>query len=132
MTGTRSDGKTPAMSAPVTIYQYPNCSTCKKALKWLDARGIAYRSIDLVAQPPSVATLRTVLERSGVELRKLFNVSGQSYRQGGWKDRIATIDEDEALAALAADGKLIKRPIVLGEDRALVGFDEAAWVAALD
>lgn len=112
---------------PIDIYQYPNCSTCRKALKWLDANGVAYRSIDIVAQPPSVASLRKVLKVSGADVRKLFNVSGQSYRQGGWKDKLGTMSEADALAALAADGKLIKRPLVLGEDVALIGFRAEAW-----
>lgn len=117
---------------PVDVYQYPNCSTCRKALKWLDANDIAYRSIDIVEQPPSAATLKKVLKRSGAELRKLFNVSGQSYRQGGWKDKLADISEADALAALAADGKLIKRPLVLGEDVALIGFAADSWAAQLE
>jgi arsenate reductase len=120
------------VSAEITIYQYPNCSTCRKALKWLDARGLAYVAIDLVERPPSVEVLRTIRARAGVELRKLFNVSGQSYRQGGWKDKLARIDDAEALAALAADGKLIKRPLLLMQDRALVGFDASAWADALE
>ncbi|MFV8752170.1 Spx/MgsR family RNA polymerase-binding regulatory protein [Nannocystaceae bacterium ST9] len=119
------------MAKPIVVYQYPNCSTCRKALKWLDAQGIDHRAIDLVATPPSAAVLGQVLERSGLELRKLFNVSGQSYREGGWKERIATIGRAEALAALAADGKLIKRPIALADELALVGFDPDAWAAAL-
>lgn len=113
------------------VYQYPNCSTCRKALKWLDAQGIDYRAIDIVTEPPSVAVLTQVLERSEVELRKLFNVSGQSYRQGDWKQRLSTISQAEALAALAADGKLIKRPLVLGDEVALIGFDADRWTAAL-
>jgi arsenate reductase len=116
---------------PIVVYQYPNCSTCRKALKWLDAQGIDYRAIDIVAAPPSVAVLTQVLGRSGAELRKLFNVSGQSYRQGDWKQRVATIGKPEALAALAADGKLIKRPLVLADEVALIGFDADAWTAAL-
>jgi arsenate reductase len=119
------------VATPITVYQYPNCSTCRKALKWLDAHGIEYRAIDIVAEPPSTAVLGQVLERSGFDLRKLFNVSGQSYRQGGWKDRMSTISRTDALASLASDGKLIKRPIVLGDDVALIGFDADAWAAAL-
>ena len=111
----------------IDFYQYPNCSTCKAAKKWLDSNGVEYKSIDIVAHPPSVATLRKVMKLGGVPLRKLFNVSGQSYRSGGWKEKIATISEADALAALAADGKLIKRPIVLTEDLALVGFSPDAW-----
>lgn len=117
-------------SKPVEVYHYNNCSTCKKALKWLDARGVAYRSIDIVGDPPSAKTLAKVKKRAGVELRKLFNTSGQSYRQGGWKDKLPETSEADALAALAADGKLIKRPVVLADDFALIGFREADWDAA--
>ncbi|WP_346017004.1 arsenate reductase family protein [Pseudenhygromyxa sp. WMMC2535] len=112
---------------PIEVYQYPKCSTCKKALKWLDAQGVAYRSIDIVEKPPSKSKLKTAMRLAGVELRKLFNTSGQSYRGGGWKDKLKTASEDEALAGLAADGKLIKRPLVVGEDFALIGFREAEW-----
>jgi arsenate reductase len=114
---------------PIDVYQYPNCSTCRKALKWLDANDIAYRSIDIVEQPPSVATLRKVLTLSGADLRKLFNVSGQSYRDGGWKDKLADISQADALVALAADGKLIKRPLVVGDSLALIGFRPEEWEA---
>jgi arsenate reductase len=115
----------------ITVYHYPGCSTCKKALAWLRERGVEHHAIDLVKTPPSKATLAKVQKLAGVELRKLFNVSGESYRAGGFKDKLATMSEAEALAALAADGKLIKRPMVLGEGVALVGFSAEAWAAAL-
>jgi arsenate reductase len=117
---------------PVVVYQYPKCSTCRKAIKWLDARGVDYRAVDIVEQPPSKAALARAMKLGGLELRKLFNTSGQSYRQGGWKARLADISKADALAALAADGKLIKRPLVLGDDFALVGFREDAWAQKLD
>jgi len=116
---------------PLKVFHYPKCSTCRKALKWLDAEGVEHQRVDIVAEPPSVKTLAKVKKLAGVELRKLFNTSGQSYRQGGWKDRLGDISEAEALAALAADGKLIKRPIVLGEDVALIGFKAEQWADAL-
>jgi arsenate reductase len=116
---------------PIVVYQYPNCSTCRKALKWLAAQGIEHRTVDIVAEPPSVAVLEQVIELAGVEPRKLFNVSGQSYREGGWKERVATIARKDALVALASEGKLIKRPLLLGDDVALVGFDPDAWAEAL-
>ncbi|PRP93689.1 Spx/MgsR family RNA polymerase-binding regulatory protein [Enhygromyxa salina] len=116
---------------PIEIYQYPNCSTCRKALKWLDAQGVAYRSVDIVARPPSKATLAKVMKLAGVELRKLFNTSGQSYRQGDWKQKLTEISTADALAALAADGKLIKRPLVVGEDFALIGFRPDDWAETL-
>ena len=115
----------------ITVYQYPKCSTCRKALKWLDAREIDYRKVDVTEEPPSAATLKKAWKASGLPLRKLFNTSGQSYRKGGFKDRLPEMTDAEALAALAADGKLIKRPLVLGDGVALVGFDAPAWEAAL-
>jgi len=111
----------------ITVYQYPKCETCRKALKWLDAQGVAYAAIDLVAAPPSEATLRTLWQRSGLPIARFFNTSGQSYRDGGFKDRLATLSDDAALAALAADGKLIKRPLVDGGDFTLVGFRAPEW-----
>lgn len=113
------------------VYVYAGCSTCRKALKWLKDQGIAASSRDLVRDPPPEATLRSLWERSGAPLRNLFNTSGQSYRDGGFKDRLATLTEAEALAALAADGKLVKRPLLDLGERVLIGFDEGAWAAAL-
>lgn len=113
------------------VYQYPKCGTCRKALKWLDAHGVAYQSVDIVASPPSKSALRTMWKKSGLPLRKLFNTSGVSYREGRFGERLAEMSEDEALSALAADGKLIKRPIVAGEDFCLVGFDEGLYRDAL-
>jgi arsenate reductase len=114
-----------------TAYQYPKCSTCRKALKWLDAKGVAYDKVDLVARPPALQTLRDLHRRSGLPVAKLFNTSGESYRAGNFKARLATMTEAQALAALAADGKLIKRPIVDDGKVVLVGFDEAAYGARL-
>ncbi|MFO7565292.1 MAG: arsenate reductase family protein [Enhygromyxa sp.] len=119
------------MSETIEIFHYPKCSTCRKALKWLDEQGIAHTRVDIVEHPPSVAKLKKAMKLSGVELRKLFNTSGQSYRGGGWKDKLQSISEAEALAALAADGKLIKRPLVLGRELALVGFKPDEWAARL-
>jgi arsenate reductase len=115
----------------VTVYQYPKCSTCRKALAWLDGHGIDYRSIDIVAEPPAKTTLRKAQKLAGVPVAKLFNTSGQSYRQGGFKDKLARMSDDQALEALARDGKLIKRPLVVGPDAALVGFRPEQWAAAL-
>ena len=115
----------------MVVYQYPNCGTCRKALKFLDAAGVDFKSKDIVATPPSKSALKKVLELSGLPINKLFNTSGQSYRNGGFKDKLATMSEDEALRSLAADGKLIKRPVVLGDGFALVGFREEEWKAVL-
>lgn len=111
----------------LTVYQYPKCSTCRNALRWLDARGVRYESIDIVAAPPSAALLEEALERSGLPLARLFNTSGQSYRQGNFRERLKQMSRAEALAALAADGKLIKRPLSISPELVLVGFDEEAF-----
>ncbi len=99
--------------AQVTLYHYPGCSTCKSARRWLEAAGHDAKLIDLVAHPPSKATLSKLWKASGQPLKKLFNTSGQSYRAGGFGERLKSMSDSEALAALAADGKLIKRPILV-------------------
>jgi arsenate reductase (glutaredoxin) len=119
---------TGAGAQAIKVYQYSKCSTCRKALKWLDARGVEYDSIDIVTAPPKKAELQRAL-KSGIPLKKLFNTSGQSYRDGKWGEKLTTVSEAQALDALAADGKLIKRPFLLGGDGVLVGFDETAYKA---
>jgi arsenate reductase (glutaredoxin) len=110
-----------------TVYHYPKCSTCRKALQWLDSHGVEYRSIDITQQPPSRRQLKQALGSLGGRLPKLFNTSGQVYRQEGYKEKLKTLTEAQALSALAANGKLIKRPLVLGDGWALVGFNEADY-----
>jgi arsenate reductase len=116
----------------LVVYHYPNCSTCKKALAWLRAHDVAFEPVDIVKQPPSRAALERAAKLAGVPTRKLFNVSGESYRAGNYKERLPGMTDAQAFVALAADGKLIKRPLALGDNVALVGFDETAWRAALD
>lgn len=115
---------------PLKVYQYAKCSTCRKALKWLDGRGERYESIDIVTSPPKKTELSRALKQ-GLPLKKLFNTSGQSYREGGWGEKLAKVSEAEALEALTKDGKLIKRPFVITDSCVLVGFDEAAYKKAL-
>lgn len=111
----------------LTVYQYPKCSTCRNALRWMEAHGIPHERVDIVERPPSVALLGQVLEQSGLPIARLFNTSGQSYREGNFKERLKQMTRAEALAALAADGKLIKRPLVVSSELALVGFDEREY-----
>lgn len=113
----------------VKVFQYTKCGTCRKALKWLDSHGVAYECVDIVQTPPSKAQLATVLKLTGLPLNKLFNTSGQAYREGGYKDRIANMSQAEALAELAANGKLVKRPLLLADEFAVVGFREADYSA---
>jgi len=109
------------------VFQYPRCGTCRKALKWLDARGIEYAAIDIVESPPSLAQLKKAHKLSGLPVTKFFNTSGQAYRDGDYKARLAKMSDAQALQELATNGKLIKRPLVIGSDFVLVGFKEDAY-----
>lgn len=113
----------------VQVYAYSGCSTCKKALKWLESHDVEVEVLPIVEAPPTAEQLARIRSLAGVDVKKLFNTSGQSYRQGGWKDRLPSLSEEEALQALAANGMLIKRPLVVGADFALVGFREADYAA---
>jgi len=113
----------------ITIYVYQKCSTCRDALRWLDERKIPYQAKAIRETPPSVAELKQALAFLGGDLKKLFNTSGLDYRAMGLKEKLPTLSENEALALLSANGNLVKRPFVLGEDFALVGFKEPAWQA---
>ncbi len=105
-----------------TLYWYSGCSTCKRARKHLAGLGVEPIVVELKTDPPSAATLADLHARSGLPLKKLFNTAGQSYRGGGFKDRMPTMSDDEKYAALAADGMLIKRPILDLGHTVLVGF----------
>ena len=113
-----------------TVYEYAKCSTCRKALKFLDSRGVAYDKKPIVESPPSRAELARMLAQVG-DLRRLFNTSGELYRELKLSEKLKTMSADAALDLLAKHGKLIKRPLAVGDDIALVGFDESAWNAAL-
>lgn len=115
----------------LTVYCTSRCGTCRKALKWLDAEGVAHASRDIVEDPPSAALLTELISRSGLPARRFFNTSGNSYRDGGWKDKVADLDVAAAAAALSADGMLIKRPLAFTSDAVLVGFKQPEWEATL-
>jgi arsenate reductase len=100
-------------------------------MKWLDASGIRYHSIDIVSSPPSPTTIARLHRQSGLPIARFFNTSGESYRGGGFKDRLTAMSVADARAALAADGKLIKRPLVDAGRVVLVGFDPDGWASAL-
>ena len=108
--------------------EYPPCSTCKKARKWLDDHGIAYTARHIKENNPSYEELKLWLERSGLPIKKFFNTSGQQYRALGLKDRLPGMSVDEQLQLLATDGMLVKRPMVVTENGTiLTGFREAEW-----
>lgn len=106
------------------FYGYPKCGTCRKAKKWLEEHQIAYEEIHIVDNPPSRSQLEDLYKKSGLDIKKLFNTSGQRYRDLGLKDRIKEASEDELLDLLASDGKLIKRPVVTDQNKVTIGFKE--------
>jgi arsenate reductase len=108
----------------LSFYWYPKCGTCRKAKKWLEEHQISVEEIHIVDNPPSRSELENLYRKSGLELKKFFNTSGQRYRDLGLKDRIKEASEDELLDLLASDGMLIKRPIVTDHEKVTVGFKE--------
>lgn len=116
---------------PNHVFEYKNCSTCKSALKYLDAKGIAYTKHPIVDEPPTVIQLKkmlTHLKAKGKTLKNLFNTSGEQYRALKISDRLAAgMTEAEALELLSQNGKLIKRPFLLTPKDGTVGFRNEAW-----
>ena len=106
---------------------YPKCSTCMKAKKWLEERGMEYELRDIKADNPTVEELKLWWEKSGLPLKRFFNTSGNLYKEQGLKDKLPNMSEEEQLALLATNGMLVKRPLVVGDDFVLVGFKEAEW-----
>ncbi|MFK2826475.1 arsenate reductase family protein [Bacillus sp. B190/17] len=108
----------------LTFYWYPKCGTCRKAKKWLEEHNIEFQDIHIVEHPPAKEELKDLYEKSGLELKKFFNTSGQRYRELGLKDKVKTASEEELLDLLASDGMLIKRPLTTDGTKVTVGFKE--------
>lgn len=113
------------------VYCYSKCSTCKKALKWLDDNKIVYQLIDIKEDHPDEKTLRQLHKKSGLPLRRFFNTSGQLYREMELSKRLPDMSEDEMYKLLASDGMLVKRPLLVAGNAVLAGFKEADWKAVL-
>ncbi|RTZ60697.1 MAG: arsenate reductase family protein [Gammaproteobacteria bacterium] len=111
----------------VRFYQYPKCSTCRKAAKWLKRYGVEIESIDISQQPPGAEELRKMLGYMDGNIRKLFNTSGRQYRELKLKDKLVDMSDDDAMRLLASDGMLVKRPFLLTENGGTVGFREDIW-----
>ena len=107
--------------------QYPPCSTCQKAKKWLDARGLTYTDRHIKENNPSYEELKTWYEASGLPLKRFFNTSGLVYKSLGLKDKLPNMSEEEQLCLLASDGMLVKRPILITEKGITTGFKEVEW-----
>ena len=111
--------------------QYPPCSTCKKAKAWLDEHRLEYTARHIKEENPTFEELKAWHQRSGLPLKKFFNTSGLLYKSLGLKDKLPGMSEEEQLRLLASDGMLVKRPILITEERILVGFREKEWMDAL-
>ena len=110
---------------------YERCTTCKRAKAWLIDRGIAFTERPIKEENPSLEELRQWYQRSGLPLKKFFNTSGLLYKSMELKDKLPTMTEEEQLQLLATDGMLVKRPMLIMEDKVLVGFHENEWAEVL-
>ena len=111
--------------------QYPKCSTCQKAKKWLEANDVEFVSRHIVEENPKSDELTRWIERSGLPVKKFFNTSGMKYKELGLKDKLPTMSPEEQIVLLASDGMLVKRPLLIDDDTVLVGFKEEQWAEAL-
>jgi arsenate reductase len=111
----------------VTVYQYPQCGTCRGALKSLKEKGVEAETIHLFDHPPSAARLRKMIVQSGLELKKWFNTSGEVYKEMNLKDKLPQMSDDQKIELLASNGRLIKRPIVTDGQKVTVGYKEEAY-----
>lgn len=116
---------------PLRVYVYKNCDTCRKALKYLDARGVEYVAVPIRETPPAKTELLRALKQFNGDVRRVFNTSGGDYKALNLKERMAAMTRDEAVELLAANGNLVKRPFLIGPDVILVGFGEEEWDQAL-
>ena len=115
----------------IKVYCYNRCSTCRKALKWLEEKGIEHEVIDIKSDHPDAATLRKYYEMSALPLKRFFNTSGIPYREKRKTKKLPEMSEDEQLTLLATDGMLVKRPLLVGENFVLTGYKEEEWAEKL-
>ena len=115
----------------VKVYCYSRCTTCKRALKWLNDKGVEYELTDIKEDHPDKEELRKYYSMSGLPLKRLFNTSGLTYREMGLSKKLPDMSEEDQLALLATDGMLVKRPLVVGDDFVLTGFKEDEWLEKL-
>ena len=111
----------------VLFLEYPKCSTCKKAKKWLEDNSVEFTDRHIKDENPTAEELSEWHNKSGLPLKKFFNTSGVLYKELKLKDKLPEMSEQEQLELLATDGMLVKRPLIIGENFVLVGFKEAEW-----
>jgi arsenate reductase len=114
-------------TVPWLILTYPTCDTCRKAKKWLKDNGIHYVERMIAEEPPALDELQRWIPLSGKDTKAFFNTSGQVYRQGLYKEKIANSSDEDMIGMLAGQGMLVKRPILVGSDRVLVGYKEQEY-----
>lgn len=115
----------------ILFVEYPKCSTCQKAKKWLDDHGVSYEDRHIKEQNPTAEELKQWHEKSGLDIRKFFNTSGLLYKEMQLKEKLPSMTLEEKYALLATDGMLVKRPVLVMETTVLTGFKESEWEAAL-
>ncbi len=115
----------------VKVYCYSKCSTCKKALKWMEDNRVVHTVIDIKDDHPDEKTLRELHKKSGLPLKRFFNTSGQLYREMELSKKLPDMSEDEMFKILASDGMLVKRPLLVTEKAVIPGFKEELWKEAL-
>ena len=108
--------------------EYPKCSTCRKAKKYLEENQVDFIDRHIVEDRPTEEELTKWIQMSGLPVKKFFNTSGKLYKEMGLKDKLAQMPETDQIKLLASDGMLVKRPLIIEENRVLVGFKEAEWV----
>lgn len=119
-------------SQKITVYQYPQCGTCRNAMKWLKEQGWDVEAVHIVEQPPTVSQLQEMIPLSGLEINKWFNVSGEVYKEMQLKDKLPALSDKEKIALLASNGKLIKRPVVTNGSKVTVGFKAEMYAEVWD
>ena len=115
----------------ILFVEYPKCSTCQKAKKWLDERKIRYEDRHIVEKNPTQAELTLWVKRSGLPLKRFFNTSGMKYKELNLKEKLPGMREEEQIALLATDGMLVKRPLIVAEVYVLTGFRDREWEGKL-
>ena len=111
--------------------EYPKCTTCKKAKKWLEDQNISFTDRHIVEENPTLEELKEWGAKSGLPMKRFFNTSGMKYRELQLKDKLPQMSEEEQLELLASDGMLVKRPVLVGDDFVLTGFKEKEWLEKL-
>nr|WP_293993182.1 arsenate reductase family protein [uncultured Fusobacterium sp.] len=111
----------------VDFINYPKCTTCIKARKWLESNNVNFEARDIVINNPTEEEIKDYLKRSGKELKKFFNTSGILYREMNLKEKLTTMSEAEMIKLLASNGKLVKRPLIVADKDVLIGFKEEEW-----